>query len=300
MSYKEEVVNFLNENTDLKPLTVKLYSIKLNQLHNDLGIKYTESFKDYNKIFNYIKDFSNSNKISFISSIITVLKDKKLIKIYQEQRNVINKIKNDNYENNTKSDNFVDYDTLFNLYTKPDFSEDINIVLNRMLMYIAIRYPMRNDLANIEVAKKKSDMVNPNTNYLNINTKNAYFYMNKFKNVSSMGKMVVPIEKEDQKVIREYFKFLKKHKIESNKFLLTYHGGVNEFPTNDAFGRKLRLIFSYNFPKNNLSMNDIRKAYETKHINSEEYRTMTNKEKNIIHHKILHSMGVAHEVYNQV
>ena len=302
MTYQKEVNDYLTKTFKYaRPNTIKLYTLKLNQLHRDLGMDYKDGFRNYSEVLKYIKDFKVDKALAFLNAIIYILPaDQNLIEIYKNKRTELSKIKAEKYENNTKSNNFIDYDKLLNLYTKPDFSEDLNIVLNRMLMYIAIRYPMRNELANIEIARKKADMVNPNTNYININTKNAYFYMNQFKNVSSMGKIIIPIEKEDQKVIREYIKFLKNNNINSKRFLLTYHGGVNEFPTNDAFGRKLQLILSYNFPKNNLSMNDIRKAYETKLISSNEYNTLTNKEKEKKHSKLLHPMAAAHKAYNQV
>lgn len=312
MSYKEEVINHLNK-FNVKPPTVKLYSIKLNQLNNDLGITYKDSFNDFNKIFNYIKNFSTDNQLAFLNSIIFILdsynkkliqnlenSNNKLIKIYKDKRIELNKIKSQKYDNNIKPDNFIYYDKLFNLYTKPDFSEELKIVLNRMILYIAIRYPMRNELGNIEIARKKADMNNPNTNYLYITTKNMWFYMNKFKNISSMGKMIILVEKEDQPVIREYLKFLKHNKIDSKRLLLTYYGGVNEFSTNDLFGSKLKTLLSYNFPKNNLTMNNIRRAYETKLINSDAYKSMDNKEKNLKHNRLLHRMGSAHENYNMV
>tara|TARA_R110000868_G_scaffold158315_2_gene386296 strand:- start:53 stop:958 length:906 start_codon:yes stop_codon:yes gene_type:complete len=301
MTYQKEVSDYLTKNFDLRPNSVKLYSLKLNQLHKDLGIDYKDGFKNYNAIFNYIKDFKVDKAIAFIHAIIYILDSSNhLIDIYKNKRSELSKIKAEKYENNTKSDNFIDYDKLYNLYIKPDFNDDLKIVLNRMLLYIAIRYPMRNELGNIEIASKKSDMVNPNTNYLYITTRNMWFYMNQYKNVSSMGPINIPIEKEDQTVIREYLKFLKNNKINSKRFLLNYYGGINEFLTNDLFGSKLKLLLKYNFPKNNLTMNDIRKAYETKLINSDEYKSMTNKEKQKKHNKLLHPMAAAHKAYNQV
>ena len=50
----------------------------------------------------------------------------------------------------------------------------------------------------------------------------------------------------------------------------------------------------------NITVNDIRKSYETYNINSSFYNTLTNKQKQDIHFKILHNMNTAHSIYNKI
>ena len=48
-----------------------------------------------------------------------------------------------------------------------------------------------------------------------------------------------------------------------------------------------------------LTINDIRKIYETELINSQQYKSMNFKQKEEAHKKLLHSFTTAHMTYNK-
>ncbi len=167
------------------------------------------------------------------------------------------------------------------------------------ILYMSVRYPIRLDLCDLIVTHTKRD-IDDRFNYLYVSTRKIEIVMNKFKNVDSIGKTIIPVDKKDEVIIRKYLNVIKKNNLPFKKLILNYYGQVREFKTHIAFGSKLKILLGYKFPNKNLTMNSIRNSYETKIINSENYASLTNKEKVKLHNKLLHTMSIAHGVYNRV
>lgn len=300
MSYREFIINELSK-TGLKPNSIKLYSIKLNKLHKDLKIEdiNNEFLNDYNKIIEYLDSLKSvDDKLANLNAIIKILDNNELKLKYIELRTDLNKIKFDNYKDNIKSNNFVDYQELLDISKNVNFSsKNIKEILNDILLYISVRYPIRLQLSNIRIIKNKKN-IKPDINYIYITVKKAQLIMQDFKNINSLGKTIIDIDNEDFIIIKEYLKFMK-HFIDNQEFLLyNYHNKLIPY-TSDIYARTLKTILNKKLNKD-LTMNDIRKSYETNLINSDLYKTLTNNEKDIMHKRLLHSMGIAHRIYNKV
>lgn len=286
---------------DLKPSSVKLYNIKLNKLHKELGnnannIKY---LLDTKKVMTYLNGLnSNDDKLAYLNAILKVITNKKVADYYKEQRNKFNKIKLDNYKNNVKNDNFIDYQELLKYSPKPNFNDDLEKVINDMVLYISVRYPMRLSLYNIRIARSKKNISN-NLNYLYITNKDVKFLMNDFKNIDSMGAVEIEVNEEDKQLIKDYLKFLTNNNVKTEFLLYNYYKGVIPFSSTDMYSRKLKKLLN-NIFNADLTMNDIRKSYETNLIQSDKYKTMTNNEKIKQHQKLLHTPFMANLAYNKV
>lgn len=308
------IKNYLTETfPNLSKQTVKLYSIKLNQLYKNFNADYDEDFEllsNFQTIIYYVNslDISNDNKLAFLNAITLIVRNSKnddvfnTLQKYIKFRNELSTKKFDKYKDNTKSDNFVEYDKLLSLTPPPDFKNGKELdmpetILNKMLLWISVRHPLRLSLYNVKIIKSKKE-IDDSKNYFYITPRKLYFLMNDFKNVKIIGKQVIEITDKDHiKIFRDYVKYLNKN-------------GLNEFLLWNFFRKPMPLISSEMYAhvlnkllqKINLdiTMNDIRKAYETKLINSDFYKTLTNREKELEHKKLLHSPNIANMVYNKV
>lgn len=306
----QEIKNYLSSKfPNLSASTIKLYSIKLNQIFKNFNTEFDESlFLDFPNIINYIKnlDVSTDNKLAFLNAIIIIVRNAEdndvfyTLQKYIDARNKLNSEKFDKYKDNIKSDNFEEYDKLLTLTLPPDFKNDsVADVLAKMNLYIAVRYPLRLSLYNAEIIKNKKN-IDDEKNYLYITPRKIYFIMNNFKNVKIIGGQQIEVNEEHEKVIRDYVKWLNKNKL--SEYLLWNFNLKNNKPSKylgpDLYAFNLKRLF--NSLDLNISMNDIRRSYESKLIKSDYYKNLSNREKEKEHLKLLHSPTIANLVYNKV
>ena len=122
--------------------------------------------------------------------------------------------------------------------------------------------------------------------------------MNNFKNVATFGKQKIKVFDNDAKIIRNYLKFLKDNKVNSNKFILNYYLQVLEYSP-DMYARNLTKKLLKSTGKK-ITMNQVRSSYETALIQSDAYKQMSNQEKDEAHKRLLHSTYTAQSIYNKV
>ena len=305
MSYKKIITEEFKK-TNLKDNSIKLYTIRLNNLYNDVGgVNNTnDHLNDTKKIMNYInKSNSLETKVAYLNAITKILEDGNIKDIYTAERKLINNQKFKNYKTNIKPEGFTDYNKLLEASPAPDFTQGVKTVLYDFLLYISVRYPLRLNLWDMKIITKKKD-INENENYLYMSSKKMTIIMNNFKNINSMGKQEIEIENIDKPVIKEYIKFLKKHlkaqKLNMEYLLYNfYNNEIIPLSSKDIYGRILSRLLKKKLDKD-LTMNDIRHSKESGLIQSEEYKTLTNKEKDDRHKKLLHNTNTANVYYNKV
>ena len=299
MDYKNKIAQEL-ANYGLKPASVKLYSNKLNVLHDKLGIT---DFIDENmmkKILEFIENLGLDNQLAYLNSITKINKNGETNEVLIEKRKGLNQKKFENYKNNIKSKSFVNYKELLAMTNDTNFDEcSIDKCLNKFLLYFSVRYPIRLSLWNLRIAKNKKDM-DMNKNYILIKPKQSTIYMNDFKNVRSMGPTQILVNKTDNEVVQKYMKKIKIFD-RNPEFLLNnwIHGHMVQFSSSDLYSKRLKLLLKDKLDTD-ISMNDIRRSYETNLIGSDEYRQMTNKQQEEEHKKLLHGKAISHLVYNKV
>lgn len=297
MTFKE-----LLENAGLSKNTVKLYSIKLNQLDERFKLSPEVLTSDKSKIVKFINAIEKTdNKLAYYNAILKYLdlkKNDKSKNFYLEKRNELNKKKFKSYDNNLKGCNFVDYDILLAGST-PILDSTTREMLESFLLFMSIRYPLRLSLWNIRLAKSK-DGLDDTKNYFLIKKNGYSFIMNDFKNVKSFGKYEFDVDKEDIPAIKMYLKRLFKMKTNPEFLLYNYYNLESiPFGSSDVYSRKLKKILKERFDKD-LTINDIRRSYESHLIQSKRYKNMTNEEQKKEHAKLLHSASVARNCYNKV
>ena len=306
----QEIKDYLSSKfPNLSQSTIKLYSIKLNQIFKNFNTEFDEElFQNFQEVINYVKnlDVSTDNKLAFLNAIILIVRNAEdndvfyTLQKYIDARNKLNSEKFDKYKDNIKSDNFEEYDKLLALTQPPDFKNDsIADVLAKMNLYIAVRYPLRLSLYNAEIIKNKKN-IDDEKNYLYITPRKIYFIMNNFKNVKIIGGQQIEVNEKHEKVFRDYVKWINKNKL--GEYLLWNFNLKNNKPTkylsSDLYAYNLRRLFkSLDL---NISMNDIRRSYESKLIKSDYYKNLSNREKEKEHLKLLHSPTIANLVYNKV
>lgn len=306
MEYRSLVKNYIKKiNEDFSEGTLKMYGLKLNQLNRDINnnLPFDDKFtflNDHQKVHEYIKDFNIDNLLAFLNSIVAIIQDKKLKDIYIKMREPYYKLKDAKIAENVKPANFTEYKDLLEKTEIPSFDGmSIKEAVNKFMIYMAVRYPIRLELHDLPIMRVKKNM-DPNKNYFYITNKKMEIIMNSFKNVKSFGKTEILIDKEDEKVIKEYLKYLTDHGIKQvNLIENVIKDTVLPIPRK-TFTQKLTSELNKLFKKRNLTMNDIRSSYETNLINSDEYKKMKNTDKIKLHHRLLHSMSRAHSGYNKV
>ena len=295
----------LLEDAGLSKSSVKLYNIKLRQLDDKFNISnkdiLLESNLQYLDILKFIDSLkTNDNKLAYLNAIIKyldIVDVKQYIDLFIEERNKINKLKFKSYDNNIKNCNFVDYKILL-AGTQDIDAMTIKSTLETFMMFLSIRYPIRLSLWNMRITKQKKN-IDETKNYLFIKNKGYSFIMNDFKNIKSFGKYEFDLDQEDFTVIKNYLKKISTILPKQEFVLYNYHQGIIPFSSPDIYSKKLKKLLKDKFEKD-LTMNDIRRSYESELINSERYKSMTNEQQKKEHSKLLHSASVARLCYNKV
>lgn len=295
----------LLEEADLSKSSIKLYNIKLRQLDDKFNISnkdaLLESKFQYLDILEFINSLkTNDNKLAYLNALIKymdLIKANQYKEIFIEERNKINKLKFKSYENNIKSINFVDYKILLSGSQDID-TMTIKSTLETFLLFLSIRYPIRLSLWNMRITKTKKN-IDETKNYLFIKNKGFSFIMNDFKNVKSFHKYEFDLDEEDFPVIKSYLKKISTVIPKQEFVLYNYHNGIIKFSSPDIYSIKLKKLLKNKFNKD-LTMNDIRRSYESELIQSDRYRNMTNEQQKKEHAKLLHSASVARNFYNKV
>lgn len=295
----------LLEDADLSKSSIKLYNIKLRQLDDKffIGNKdvLEESKLQYLDILEFIdSQKTNDNKLAYLNAMIKymdLIKANRYKDIFIEERNKINKLKFKSYDNNIKNCNFVDYKIL--LAGSQDVDDmTIKSTLETFMMFLSIRYPIRLSLWNMRITNSKKN-IDDTKNYLLVKRNGFSFIMNDFKNVKSFGKYEFDLDEQDFPVIKNYLKKISTI-LQKQEFLLyNYYQGIIPFSSPDIYSKKLKKLLKDKFEKD-LTMNDIRRSYESELINSDRYKNMTNEQQKKEHSKLLHSASVARLCYNKV
>jgi hypothetical protein len=242
---------------------------------------------------------------------------------YNAIRRVISKLNKDEKANNQltpeEEEKYISYDELMSIpqkvydaivksYGKLFLSEDelmkkpkarrndyLKTVFDYITLYLNIHYPLR--LVWPTVWTKPVD----GQNYLSGNK----LYLNDFKNVRLMGPQVIELDQPTTKLISGFMAFMRKSVGERPEKVLyrIYNGNASPYDYSSNKTGGFSQILSRLFVKYNgkpISMNVIRHIVESHIIQSPEYATMSNAQKNAMHTKLLHSFLAANMSYNKL
>jgi len=178
---------------------------------------------------------------------------------------------------------------------KKNRNQYLRSVLDYVTLYLNIHYPLRLVWPSIFLEKVDSG------NYLDGNQ----LHLNDFKNVRLMGSQVITLNKDAMNMVKQYLAFLENTlDVTPTKLLYrVFNNSVGPYDyttkTQGGFSKVLgRMFEKYN--GQSLSMNMIRHIVESNVIQSPDYAKLTNKEKNDLHARLLHSSQAANVSYNKI
>lgn len=296
--------------------STKAYRIKqITQLYKHLFPK-AKSFSFFNQaeqIYNYYKDMKQAagtlrNKLFTVQSVIALIDNRKIIKqstidFFKEKVNIYvketNNIKGNNYIDTDKWITFELYESLPGIYKKKILNEyDVlfdknnkDLAYHRMLTnYLILVLYCKQPPVRAEWSKMYLDKSDKN-NWYDVNDGIAYF--NNFKNVKSMGEVVMVLEKDIREIINNYLSVVKP----KNNLLINYinrNGIIEPFGKTMSFSLYMTRLLKQ-LTKKTISINTLRHVYETHIINQEGYNNLTINEKEAIHSKLLHRATTAQQ-----
>lgn len=178
--------------------------------------------------------------------------------------------------------------------------EYYRMILDYMILMITINHPLRADYYDMNV---KYEIDNTNNNFILVKDDSVELHMNYYKNSTKYKNTNIQILNEHaynniMNFIKLY-EYLYKRKPE--KLLYRPKAKLQCRPIKER-QNYLNIVKNtiYHYTNKNISINTIRKIYETDLIQSEKYKYMTNAEKEEEHQKLLHSRHIANDIYNKV
>ncbi|KAF1780168.1 Integrase-like, catalytic domain [Phytophthora cactorum] len=283
-------------NSDIIALLMSIYTSKetlimtLNALSKMVKNRYRETFGYYSTIR---KELSKQNKAEKLDNELTPEEEEKYIS-YQELIAIPDKVKTMLTESYGKI--FLsrsEYEAL----AKTKRTEYLKLVFDYVALWLNVHYPLRLVWPTILLSPVEGDT---SANYLQGNN----LHLNHFKNVKLMGPQTIQLDSTAVALIKSYLEFLTNTLGEHPQKLLwrLFNRQPGEYDYSNAsngFSKILSNLFlKYNGKP--MSMNMIRHIFESHLIQSPSYAKLTNREKNDLHAKLLHSTMAANTSYNKI
>ena len=287
-------MQFENLLKDKSEITRKTYIQKLNLIKK----KYfpdTENFDWIKKSIEVIKkiksdDLSDSSKKLFFNALYSVSQDPLYHKeIFSFGKLIDDKVK----ENKVKPEKLKEYVSLKELKKIVPLVTDLQDKL--LISLYVLQPPLRNDYAGVKLLKKNKPYAERKKgNYMVMRPKSWMFYLNEYKNVAQFGPQKY---KYSTKFNPEIYKILlESYEVNPREYLIEKRAG---YAMSDGDISKRIQMITKKYINKTLSINDIRKIYETDLINSQQYKSMNFKQKEAEHRKLLHSFTTAHSTYHK-
>ncbi len=286
---------------------------------NKIGVSSVDDYSvllDVNNIMEkFILDSPNVNtqatRIFHIIEFLKVVDNKPVLNIYT---NLMKKIKEASIQkqNDTsttdKSDRYIPLKELqiqlVNKNPYPNFSianvsrNMIKAYQDYLLMCLYVLNPaLRNDFHNLDIITKAANLKEEG-NFLVVNPRALYIYLNEYKNSRSMGAVRINLTDYTVNIIRNLFKIYKALKIKPITLFNHISEKKVELMTEDAMKKRVKFVSEQYFMKP-LSINDYRHIWEIAIQNDDSYKNLNLNDREALHRQLLHSMNTALK-YNRV
>lgn len=334
ITYLQDLITSLKSSDSTK----KTYLMRFEKIRKLLN-KNTYSFlNDFDLVINTLEKTytADSTLKSYFIALSAVLKNEKLVSetardAYRtkmlEYRDKNNKSIRDNKPSIKESKNFMKFkdiqEMVENIYTKlmilsnnKKISETNLILFSNkrnknqylkllsdyiLLYYLSHTPPTRLEGYDVILLDKLPTKTNDTKNYIYVDTFNAVYYLNDFKNVKKIGKIKVRFEKELAALINDYYTFLKNNKlsVSGKYYLFTKFDGKGKpenFISANSFGQSITRLFKKYFDKK-VTKNDLRHIYTTELMLQPGYNNLSMNEKEKLHSKLLHNKETGEEYF---
>ena len=303
--------------------TIKLYKSNIMRVYK--GLDCNKSLLIFVKNIDAIEGFinmkysTNSSRRNYYNSIYKIIENNNKVSrvLKNKYLNFRNKY-TDDYENERK-DNTVDkplmslkelknipkldflnkqqYCTL-NVDDKNKYNKKIT---DNFFIYIHTnKVPMRLDFYNIPLiySKEKQPV---DTNHILIEPEKITLYLYDYKTKKTYGTIKQDIINDNYKVIKQWIDMFKIMTGNNPDYLL-YNYSKNKFEifnSKKVFGIHLTKLFK-KYANTNITINTIRKIWETEFFKSNNYKNLTNAERDKFHNLLLHSGSTARASYEKI
>ncbi|KAL7680645.1 hypothetical protein Plhal304r1_c064g0151981 [Plasmopara halstedii] len=273
---------FKVQNSTIVALLMSIYTSKesliltLNAMCKMVKNRYRDAFGYYNTIR---KELSKQNKAAKLDNELTPEEEKKYIR-YQELMSVPGKVAK--VLNETYGKIFLSRSE-FKQLRKAKRTDYLKLVFDYITLWLNVHYPLRLVWPSVMLTPEEG------ANYLQGNV----VHLNDFKNVRLMGPQTIQLNRTTMGLIKSYLEFLTNTVGEQPSKLLwrifnKQPGEYDYTSSSNSFSQViLKLFMKYNGKP--MSMNMIRHIAESHLIQSPTYAKLTNREKNDLHAKLLHS-----------
>ncbi|KAL7996307.1 hypothetical protein Plhal703r1_c40g0139401 [Plasmopara halstedii] len=284
---------FKVQNSTIVALLMSIYTSKesliltLNAMCKMVKNRYRDAFGYYNTIR---KELSKQNKAAKLDNELTPEEEKKYIR-YQELMSVPGKVAK--VLNETYGKIFLSRSE-FKQLRKAKRTDYLKLVFDYITLWLNVHYPLRLVWPSVMLTPEEG------ANYLQGNV----VHLNDFKNVRLMGPQTIQLNRTTMGLIKSYLEFLTNTVGEQPSKLLwrifnKQPGEYDYTSSSNSFSQViLKLFMKYNGKP--MSMNMIRHIAESHLIQSPTYAKLTNREKNDLHAKLLHSPMAASTSYNKI
>ena len=302
--------------TTIAPTTRKA---RLNFL-TKIGVKGLNDYDQLNDVHDtmnkFIFDSPNSNtqstRIFHIIEFLKAVDDKPLLAQYSANMKAIKEASIKKQNDTSTHDREERYQiplrdlqiTLLNKNPYPNFNLQnasrnmIKAYQDYILIAMYVLNPaLRNDLHNLSIIGKAGD-IKETGNYLVVNPRALYIYLNEFKNSRSMGSVRIELTDYTKQLVRNLFKIYRKLKLPIKSLFNHISANKIEPMTEDATKKRIKYVSNQYFAKE-LSINDYRHIWEQSIQNDESYRHLNLNDREALHKQLLHSLNTALK-YNRV
>jgi hypothetical protein len=213
-----EFDKFEESNKNLSKYTIKSYKTQYNKLTKLL--KKDISDMSEKEIIEAAKGLENINSTNAMLNIGIVFK-----KFYEQPYDELvltresnkQKVKEHVKAKNTEKEQLPSYDDLVRMLDDYDSNKDWR---NFIILYLLIKFNVRNQDLNLTFVDLKKEMVDENTNYIWINRRGGEitYYRNKYKTEKTYGGKISHIESElFSKAVKQYRKIEKTNQLIPNE-----------------------------------------------------------------------------------
>ncbi|ETI48269.1 hypothetical protein F443_07686 [Phytophthora nicotianae P1569] len=261
--------------------------LTLNAMCKMVKNRYRDAFGYYNTIR---KELSKQNKAAKLDNELTPKEEKKYIS-YEELMSVPGKVAK--VLNETYGKIFLSRSELEEL-AKAKITDYWKLVFDYITLWLNVHYPLRLVWPSVMLTPEEG------ANCLQGNV----LHLNDFKNVRLMGPQTIQLDSTTMSLIKSYLEFLTNTVREQPSKLLwrifnRQPGEYDYTSASNSFSQVIsKLFMKYNGKP--MSMNMIRHIAESHLIQSPTYGKLTNREKNDLHAKLLHSTMAANTSYNKI
>ncbi|GMF35210.1 unnamed protein product [Phytophthora lilii] len=284
---------FKVQNSSIVALLMSIYTSKesliltLNAMCQMVKNRFRDAFGYYNAIR---KELTKQNKAEKLDNELTPEEEKKYIS-YEELMSVpgkVHKVLSETYGKVFLSR------SEFEELAKAKRTEYLKLVFDYITLWLNVHYPLRLVWPSVLLAPEEG------ANYLQGDT----LHLNDFKNVRLMGPQTIQLDSTTMSLIKSYLAFLTNTLGEQPSKLLwrifnRQPGEYDYTNSSNSFSQVLsKLFMKYNGKP--MSMNMIRHIAKSHLIQSPTYAKLTNREKNDLHAKLLHSTMAANTSYNKI